>query len=221
MTTPADTAGPRSGRGRIDKQQAVLAAAFAVFARVGYAQARVDEVAAEAKVAKATVYNHFGDKDTVFRAAVRSLSDSALAANLAAVERLSDRVDNTGESRGDDLREALRDVGARLTACYCDADARALRRLVCAEATLFPDLPDLVDEISTRVVGALADRLARLALAGELRIDDPDVAAQQFAALLTGPVEARSRSGTRDVTESELRVVTDAAVTTFLAAYGR
>ena len=98
---------------------------------------------------------------------------------------------------------------------------RVLQQGIPEVDVILPTMPHLVDEISTRVVGALADRLARLALAGELRIDDPDVAAQQFAALLTGPVEARSRSGTRDVTESERRAVTEAAVTTFLAAYGR
>ncbi|WP_280269094.1 TetR/AcrR family transcriptional regulator [Nocardia wallacei] len=213
MSAATGTSPTRAARGRIDKQQAVLAAAFAVFARVGYAQARVDEIAAEAKVAKATVYNHFGDKDTLFRAAVRALSDSALAANLAAVERL--------EAAGDDIAATLRDVGTHLAACYCAEDSRALRRLICAEAAQFPDLLEVVDAVSARVVRALADRLARLALAGALRLDDPDMAAAQFAALLSGPVDARSRFGTRAVPESELRAVTDAAVTTFLAAYGR
>src|SRR5688572_572815 len=93
-------------RGRIDKQQAVLAAAFTVFAREGYAQARVDEIAAEARVAKATVYNHFGDKETVFRQVVRSLTNSALAANLAAVDQLC--------GDGTDLPASLREVGLRL-----------------------------------------------------------------------------------------------------------
>ncbi|MFF6008462.1 TetR/AcrR family transcriptional regulator, partial [Prauserella flavalba] len=36
-------------------------------AREGYPQARVDQIAAEAGVAKATVYNHFGDKENLFR----------------------------------------------------------------------------------------------------------------------------------------------------------
>ncbi|WP_024803418.1 TetR/AcrR family transcriptional regulator [Nocardia sp. BMG51109] len=212
MNAATDTSRARPARGRIDKQQAVLASAFTVFARVGYAQARVDEIAADAGVAKATVYNHFGDKETLFREAVRSLADRALAANLAAVERLSD---------GEDVAGTLRDVGAHLTACYCAEDSRVLRRLICAESVQFPDLLDLVDEVSSRVVRMLADRLARLALAGALRIDDPDMAAAQFAALLTGPVEARSRLGTRAVPEADLRTVSDAAVTTFLAAYGR
>ncbi|MBB5918482.1 AcrR family transcriptional regulator [Nocardia transvalensis] len=213
MSAATGTSRTHPVRGRIDKQRAVLTAAFTVFTRVGYAQARVDEIAAEAGVAKATVYNHFGDKQTLFREAVRALSDSALAANLAAVERLSDA--------HSDIAETLRDVGSHLAACYCAEDSRALRRLVAAEAAQFPDLLELLDEVAARVTRALADRLARLALSGALRIDDPDLAAAQFAALLTGPVDARSRFGTRPVPASERDPVTAAAVTTFLAAYGR
>lgn len=215
MSTAPTSSRPQSAtpRGRIDKQRAVLAAAFTVFARTGYAQARVDEIAAEANVAKATVYNHFGDKQTLFRQAVQELSDAALAANLAAIEPLADA--------DDDVAVLLRKAGFQLATCYCSEQSQALRRLLCAEAPQFPDLLDIVEGVSTQATRALADRLARLALAGTLRINNPDLAAAQFAALLTGPVETLSRLGTRPVTESDLKTTTDAAVTTFLAAFGR
>ncbi|MBC7303767.1 MAG: TetR/AcrR family transcriptional regulator [Nocardia sp.] len=199
-------------RGRIDKQQAVLAAAFTVFARVGYAQARVDEIAAQAQVAKATVYNHFGDKETLFRQVVQSLTDQAMAANLAAVERLA--------GDGTDLAANLRAVGLQLATCYCREESRALRRLVAAESAQFPDLIDIVAEVGHRVVQTLADRLARLALAGALRLDDPELAATHFTALLTGSIDTRSRLGTRALPAPELRAVSDAAASTFLGAFG-
>ncbi|MFI6169899.1 TetR/AcrR family transcriptional regulator [Nocardia sp. NPDC051052] len=203
---------PSTPRGRIDKQQAMLAAAFTVFARAGYAQARVDEIAAEAKVAKATVYNHFGDKETLFRQVVQALSDTALAANLAVVARLVDD--------GGDLPTVVREVGFRLARCYCEEESRALRRLIAAEAPQFPDLLDVVDDVSRQIAQALADRLARLSLAGSLQIDDPELAAMQFAALLTGGIDARSRVGTRQVPDAELHVIADAAAATFLKAFG-
>lgn len=199
-------------RGRIDKQQAVLAAAFTVFARVGYAQARVDEIAAEAQVAKATVYNHFGDKETLFREVVQSLTNQALAANLAAVEQLA--------GDGADLPANLRDVGLQLATCYCLEESRALRRLVAAESAQFPDLIDIVAEVPHRVVQTLADRLARLALAGALRLDDPELAATHFTALLTGSIDTRSKLGTHPLAVPELRTIADAAATTFLKAFG-
>ncbi|WP_328397522.1 TetR/AcrR family transcriptional regulator [Nocardia sp. NBC_00416] len=208
--TPART--PARPRGRVDKRQAILVAAFTVFATAGYAQARVDQIAAEAGVAKATVYSHFGDKEQVFRAAVQALSEAALAANLAVVEELA-------EPAGD-LTAALRTVGKELVRCYCSPESRALRRLVCAESGQFPDLPGIVDGVARQVGRALADRLARLALSGALRIDDPDMAAAQWAALLTGPLGAGYQFGIESPPESEIDAVTDAAVTTFLAAFG-
>ena len=55
-----------------------------------------------------------------------------------------------------------------------------------------------------RVTEALADKLARLSVAGRLRRLDPVQAAEQFIALLAGPVEARSQLGTRHVPDDEL-----------------
>ncbi|MER7015074.1 TetR/AcrR family transcriptional regulator [Saccharopolyspora sp. NPDC000359] len=200
-----------TARGRIDKRQAILGAAMRVFAREGYAQAGVEVIAAEAGVAKPTVYNHFGDKQTLFREAVGADADRALERNLAVVEQL----------RGDgDLRPVLEKVGSRLLECYCDERSWALRRLLHAELGRFPDLVDIVrGRAADRVTEALADRLARLMLAGHLRSCDPGVAAEQFTALLTGPVEARARFGTRKVPGTELRELAAAAADTFLRAF--
>lgn len=199
-------------RGRIDKRQAILAAAFTVFARDGYRQASVDTVAATAGVAKHTIYNHFGDKQSLFREAVAALADDALARNLAAVELLRPEREPA---------EALTEVGLRLAECYCDEKSWALRRLLAAETASMPELLDIVrDRATDRVNDALADRFARLALAGRLRITDPVVAAEQFGALLTGPLETRSRLGTRTLPPAELAEVTQNAVQTFLRAYG-
>ena len=199
-------------RGRIDKRQAILDAAFTVFARDGYRQASVDTVAATAGVAKHTIYNHFGDKQSLFRAAVAALADDALARNLAALESL--RVDR-------DPAEALAEVGLKLAECYCDEKSWALRRLLNAELSHLPELQDIVrDRATDKVNDALGDRLARLALAGRLRITDPAVAAEQFGALLTAPLETRSRLGIRKLSATELAEVTQNAVQTFLRAFG-
>ncbi|WP_306361135.1 TetR/AcrR family transcriptional regulator C-terminal domain-containing protein [Nocardia sp. CC227C] len=85
------------------------------------------------------------------------------------------------------------------------------------------DFADLAAEIQQRTAirlrEALADRLARLTLAGQLRRSDPDVAAEQYLALLTGPLETRSRPGTRKISAAELRAIAEAATDTFLRAY--
>ncbi|MEV6164334.1 TetR/AcrR family transcriptional regulator [Streptomyces sp. NPDC052052] len=215
MTGPSTTAAsrPRASRGRIDKRQAILDAAFTVFAREGYANACVKAIAAEANVAKPTVYNHLSDKANLFRNAIEVAAETAQSENLAVVGRLAEP--------GDDLRAALQDVGLRLLRCYSSDRSWALRRLLYAEVTRFPDLLETVrGGVTTRVTGALADRLARLTLDGRLRMTDPAQAAEQFIALLTGPAEARSKFGTEQLPEEELRALAEGAVRTFLMAFG-
>ncbi|MCE7081226.1 TetR/AcrR family transcriptional regulator [Streptomyces sp. ST2-7A] len=215
MTEATSTAASRrrAPRGRIDKRQAILDAAFTVFAREGYANACVKEIAAEARVAKPTVYNHLNDKANLFHHAVKLAAETALTENLRVVERLAAPVD--------DLRGTLEDVGRLLLRCYCSDESRALRRLLCAEAHRFPELLETLQATGTsRVTEALADRFARLTLGGHLRTPDPVEAAEQFVALLTGPAEARSRFGTRRLPDEELGSLVRSAAGTFYSAFG-
>jgi TetR/AcrR family transcriptional repressor of mexJK operon len=212
VTGMTASAGRKTSRGRIDKRQAILDAAFDVFARRGYAQACVQEIAEVAGVAKPTVYNHLSDKENLFRHAMEAAADAVMTDNLRVVERL--------RTLGEDLRPGLEDIAHRMLQTCCDERSRALRRLTYAEVAHFPELVDVVQaRTAGRLAEALADRLARLSLAGRLRSCDPVAAAEQFLALLTGPVEARSRLGTRKVPAAELRSIGDAAVDTFLRAY--
>jgi TetR/AcrR family transcriptional repressor of mexJK operon len=202
-----------ASRARVDKRQAILDAAFDVFARRGYAQACGTEIAEVAGVAKPTVYNHLNDKENLFRHAMDAAAEAVLARNLAVVDRLREP--------GDDLRATLEDVAYRLVRTCDDERSRSLRWLTYAQVAQFPDV---VDAVHTRtglgLAQALADRLARLVLAGRLRPCEPADAAEHLLALLTGPMEARSGLGTRKVPAAEMRAVAVNAVDVFLRAYG-
>ncbi|MGY0499924.1 TetR/AcrR family transcriptional regulator C-terminal domain-containing protein [Nocardia sp. FBN12] len=50
-------------------------------------------------------------------------------------------------------------------------------------------------------------------------MSDPATAAEQFLVLITGPMEGRTRLGTRKVSTAEMRTVAATAVDTFLRAY--
>ncbi|MEO3888125.1 TetR/AcrR family transcriptional regulator [Nonomuraea sp. B5E05] len=203
-----------STRGRIDKRQAILGGAFAVFARLGYAQACVQDIADEAGVAKPTVYNHMTDKATLFRHAVEAASQAALVARIGALAPLADP--------GDDLAGVLEGVAHALLRLHTDERSCALKRLLYSEITRFPDILDVVTGSGPHhLTQALADRLARLALSGRLRAADPDLAAEQFLALLLGPLETRSRLGTRQISDTELHDLARATVCTFMRAWGR
>lgn len=202
---------PRVSRGRIDKRQAILRAAFSVFSKQGFAQACVKEIAAEAGVAKPTVYNHLDSKDNLFRHSMEAAAEEIMAENLAAVELLT--------PAPADLGAAMEDVGRRILRCHHQERAWALRRLLYAEGRRFPELLDTAGSCDRRLLSALADRLARLSLAGRLRVSDPDEAAGQFLALLTGPLEMHTRYGTRESRPEEVHAIARAAADTFLRAF--
>lgn len=136
-------------RGRIDKRQAILDAAFTVFARRGYENACVREIAEEAGVAKPTVYHHLRDKENLFRQAIEAAADTAMAENLAVAERL--------RAPGDDLRAALEDTAYRMLQVCCGERARALRWLTYAQVGGFPDL---IAAVQDRTQGRLGEALA-------------------------------------------------------------
>ncbi|GAA1387790.1 TetR/AcrR family transcriptional regulator [Kitasatospora putterlickiae] len=207
MGSEVSTGAGRKARGRDERRQAILDGAFAVFARRGYAQTCVQEVAQEAGVAKPTVYNHLADKESLYREAVEAAADRVGARSLAVVEGLREVAPDA------DLREGLRAAGRGLLQACHDEEARAVHRLASAEAARFPDLETSARErTALRIRSALADRLARLVLAGRLRPCEPELAAEHFLALLTGPLVYRP--------DAEPDALARAAAEVFLRAYG-
>ncbi|WP_331748885.1 TetR/AcrR family transcriptional regulator [Streptomyces chartreusis] len=200
-----------ASRARLDRRQAILEGAFTVFARQGYAQSCMQDIADEAGVAKPTMYNYFSDKATLFQEALQVVARSTLNDRLAVLEPLVDP--------GEDLRAVLESTGHELVRLHCDDRSWALRRLLLSEITRLPGLLDIIRETGTqRLQQALAGALARLMVAGRLRSTDPGQAAEQFIALLTGPLEARCLMATRRIDDTEVQDMVRAAVRTFLRA---
>ncbi|AEH09854.1 regulatory protein TetR [Candidatus Protofrankia datiscae] len=198
--------------GRIDKRVAILDAALRVFTRDGYGLARVEAIAELAGVAKPTVYNHFGDKETLFRTVILDGARRAGDRMVAALDTLSDD--------GADLAGDLSRVAREVIDCQLTGEGWILQRLMYAEAGRFPDLFDeALAYGGSRVRGALAGRLARLSNRGHLDLDEPDTAAAHFLALVSGDLPELSALGTREVADAELRAAIAAGVNTFLRAF--
>ncbi|MBL7495304.1 TetR/AcrR family transcriptional regulator [Frankia sp. CNm7] len=209
----AGSGGEAYSRGRIDKRQAIVRAAFDVFARDGYAQASVDAIAAAAGVAKPTIYNHFGAKENLFRVVMADVGRRATAATLEVLGAFP--------AEPDDLRAELTQLGRRLTTCFADPVSTSLRRLLHAEIVRFPDLLDEVRAgAATPVIDALAGPLARLATAGHLQLSDPIRASNQFIALIGDELPALTALGTRPAPPEQIDAVVTAGVDTFLRAFG-
>ncbi|RFU83041.1 TetR/AcrR family transcriptional regulator [Streptomyces triticagri] len=82
--------GARRGRprgGSDEKRQAVLRGARTVFGREGYTRAGVDAIAAEAGVSSRTLYNHFGGKESLFRAVLLESAEAVTEAHRALFDR--------------------------------------------------------------------------------------------------------------------------------------
>jgi AcrR family transcriptional regulator len=60
---------------RPSRRQEIVNAAIGVFARRGYADASIDDLAREAGVAPTAIYYHFGGKEELFRQALRAAMD--------------------------------------------------------------------------------------------------------------------------------------------------
>src|SRR5690606_26442135 len=99
--------------------------------RGGYLGTSVDEIAARAKVAKQTVYEHFGGKEALFNEIVLRTIDQVGEPFF----ELSAEVDDV-----DDVESSLRDLARRLVRVVREPRLIELRRLVIGEVGRFPKL---------------------------------------------------------------------------------
>lgn len=215
MSTHLDegTAARRRGGARPDKRRAILDAALLVFAREGFADASVDEIARDAGVAKPTVYNHFGDKRTLFLEVITEYA----ARSGERVSRIVDSIDVDTN----DLRAELERLGASIVACVTDAEGAAVIRLQFAESPRFGDAVDSVrDAGRDRTLDRLAGKFGQFAATGRLHTDNPARAARHFMALVQDEVLTRSAYGAHPIDPAEAVGPVNAGVDTFLAAFG-
>src|SRR5437763_9217469 len=70
MADPAPAPSSRSERRKARTTTAIMDAAERHFLERGFQDAKVDEIAEEADVAVGSVYNHFGSKEGLYRAAL-------------------------------------------------------------------------------------------------------------------------------------------------------
>jgi AcrR family transcriptional regulator len=201
-------------RGQFAKRATILETASRVFAREGFAGASIDMIASEAGVSRQTIYNQIGDKEKVFAAVVEDTTERANAGLFATLATFPDEPTN--------LEADLTAFARRLASnCLCDRRSAALLKLVETEGQRYPELFRAWRERGPgRVWAAVAARLARLAHAGFLDLDDPDLAARQFMSLVVMDLRPATLLGQRP-TESEIDFATSTAVRTFLRAYGR
>jgi TetR/AcrR family transcriptional repressor of mexJK operon len=196
------------------KHRAIVEAATTAFLSRGYLGTSMDEIAAMAAVSKRTVYQHFVEKERLFTEIVLATTDEVdEVVRLVAESLTNDR------EVGQDLTEVAR----RFLGTLMQPRLLQLRRLIIANADLFPDLGRAWYERGfNRVLATLATHFQRLNSLGILRVDDPVMAADHFAglvlwipmnqAMFTGDYEPKA--------EADIARYADSAVRAFLDGYG-
>lgn len=189
------------------KRQAILQTAGRSFFDVGFAATSIEQVAAEAGVSKVTVYNHFGDKRGLFTAAVE-----------AECERLRDHF-SIAPVEGADLRSRLTAIGEAMSAFLSRPEMVQFERRIAAETEHEPAIGEAFLAAGPhRMKANFAALLAAMNAAGEVEIDDPELAAEQFASMCKGMGDLDRRFGMpRDEARDRQRI--DGAVEVFCRAY--
>ena len=132
MSEVAEAAPPsRREQQKEARRLALVDAALAVFSRVGYAAAKIDDVAEEAGVSQGTVYLYFDSKEQLFEGMVKSKM-SPMLNNVASLAIDPD------QSATDRLKQHLRFFYTKVL----DTDRRQIMRLIMSEGPNFPHLAE-------------------------------------------------------------------------------
>ena len=167
-------------RGEVRRSQ-ILDAAAQVFLENGYGGATIDLVIERAGASKATVYSFFGGKDGLFAAIVEERAERILSAF------------GDPEVVDSDVLAALAHIARRYMEVVMAPDAVGLYRLIIAEGVRFPELartfhqlgPDRTNAHLTGMLSAWRER-------GLIRLDDPQLAAEQFFGAVSGELHRRA-----------------------------
>ncbi|WP_157248613.1 TetR/AcrR family transcriptional regulator [Nonomuraea typhae] len=202
------------GRPRGSGGAELLAIAREVFLTQGYPGATMDQVAAQARISKQTLYREYPSKERLYAAVVRDWVDRGYDAMRPHTEALTESAD---------IRAGLLRLAHVLHSGVLSEPVLRMRSLVATESARFPDVAaDYVERSWTRNTQLLADALAALAARGLIKAEDTLAAAQQFTWLVLGdPLNRRTLAAqSAPAEDDELARQREEAVTTFLSRYG-
>jgi AcrR family transcriptional regulator len=198
--------GVRRGR----KFDQVLDGARKIFLRDGFERAAVDDIAREAGVSKATIYAYFPDKQLMFLEVARAECLRQTEAAEAAIDPSLP------------VRAALTIAAERIAEFQMSDYGQRMFRIVVGEGERFPGLAQQFHETGPGLIhGRLVHHLRHYVEAGRLKIDDLDLAAEQFVQLCKAGVQERLLFGMADsITPEAVNRSVRGAVDMFRARYG-
>ena len=160
----------------------IVDAATELFFTRGYGATTIEAVAQRARISKRTFYHRFENKSALFAAVVhRTIEQLRPPADVPLLQ-------------GAALPEILRGLAELILRAALSAPAIALHRLIISESSRFPDLAAAVTNqgASEEAVRLIAGVLEREARTGDLTLDNPAFAAQQFLQMVVALPQRRA-----------------------------
>jgi len=192
----------------MDRRRHYLEIAFELFTAHGFHGVSIDQIVSAAGGSKATLYRYFSSKEELFEAIIVDLTE-------ATVEDRS--VDQLAAL---DLEEGLRTIGHATARAALSEQATVFFRLAAGELNRFPRLARVFFERGPAVsYERLREFLAAQVAAGELEIDDLQIAAEQFLGGIVGHQQLRRALGRQAAGRRGIDARVEAAITTLLAVY--
>ncbi len=172
----------------------ILDAATHLFLSLGYGATSIEAVARRARISKRTFYHRFDDKPALFG---------------AVVHRIVDRLRPPAEVpllEGADLAQILQRLAGLILHGALSPQAIALHRLIVAESARFPKLATVATEQgpTTEGIRLIAGVLGREARAGNLAMDNPTFAAEEFLHMIIALPQRRALGLGTPMTVAEL-----------------
>lgn len=192
----------------MDRRSHYLQVALDQFAAHGFHGVSIDQLVAAAGGSKATLYRYFASKEELFDAIIADLTETTVA------ERPADELADLP------LEDGLRAIGHATARGALSEQATVLFRLAVGESVRFPQLAQVLFDRGPAVSYArLRDFISARVAAGELTVDDPQIAAEQFLGGIVGHQQLRRALGQPPADPTGITARVEAAITTFLAAY--
>jgi TetR/AcrR family transcriptional regulator, regulator of autoinduction and epiphytic fitness len=148
----------------VEKSAAILKGAMQEFLKHGYAGSSMDKVAKASEVSKATVYSHFGDKESLFNAVIHDLAQEKFQTVMSL---------DQPESLGQDPKIVLSEIMTKmLENTLGDRNFHNFIRIIIGESERFPELAKAyVHNIAKPGITALSNYLKSHP---ELQLEDPE-----------------------------------------------
>ncbi|MFI6658777.1 TetR/AcrR family transcriptional regulator [Streptomyces sp. NPDC050523] len=194
MTESRPRARTRTRLPAAERRASILAAATEVFSATGYQRGKVSDIAKRVGVSEPVVFQNFGSKAALYRAALAHVTDG--------VSGLLHQAADAG-------RPVPEVLAAFLDPAHMDRFHQpGSHGFLFADATALahdPDLGDALRQVHQHFGTTLAELLRRGQAAGEIRDDvDPDTAAWWLVSLLAGRSFRAAVVPERDTVEAEL-----------------